>query len=286
MATPGKQSPASQASFDVRRRSNRGCIDCKVAKVRCDELHPSCGTCTRRQRRCRGYVAPAHTRFYSKERQQKFLLYVPTNARSKWITSHSNVSPLDTQMPASPTIEPTAEGFGRALSLCSITDAKSDVQSGLIENEAFQVPTSLDLMTCNEPIAYLSVIPRSIPVIPPGTISDADAETINIYFNRHPFEQVISLEFVEEMNASVFMVLQDSPVTVGDALYSIGRVYLEEDGQGSLLPLALERRGRTLARLKVKDPSREIEQMLLMSLALGAMEVLSPVFLLHNIECC
>ena len=121
----------------------------------------------------------------------------------------------------------------------------------------------------------MSPIPRSIPVIPPGAIPEDDAETINVYFNRHPFEQVISIEFVEEMNASVFMVLQDSPMTVGDALYSIGRVYLEEEGHGALLPLALERRARALASLKVKDPSREIEQMLLTSLALGAMEVLT-----------
>lgn len=174
-------------------------------------------------------------------------------------------------------MELTAEEWDRASSLCSITSAKPDLQPGANQHEAFQMPKSLDLIFSSESTAYISAIPRSIPAIPLGAIPEGDAEAINVYFNRHPFEQVISLEFVEEMNASVFMVLQDSPIAVGDALYSIGRVYVEEDSQGLLLPLALERRARTLARLKVKDPSRELEQMLLMSLTLGAMEVSNPV---------
>ncbi|CAK7268263.1 hypothetical protein SEPCBS119000_002971 [Sporothrix epigloea] len=36
-------------------RSRKGCIDCKQAKIKCDEVHPFCGTCTRRSRKCRGY---------------------------------------------------------------------------------------------------------------------------------------------------------------------------------------------------------------------------------------
>lgn len=35
--------------------SRNGCIECKRAKVKCDELHPFCGTCTRRGRKCTGY---------------------------------------------------------------------------------------------------------------------------------------------------------------------------------------------------------------------------------------
>ncbi|CAK7275174.1 hypothetical protein SEPCBS57363_006545 [Sporothrix epigloea] len=37
-------------------RSRKGCIDCKQAKIKCDEVHPFCGTCTRRSRKCRGYL--------------------------------------------------------------------------------------------------------------------------------------------------------------------------------------------------------------------------------------
>ncbi|EPE09251.1 c6 zinc finger domain protein [Ophiostoma piceae UAMH 11346] len=36
-------------------RSRKGCIDCKQAKIKCDEVHPACGTCARRSRKCRGY---------------------------------------------------------------------------------------------------------------------------------------------------------------------------------------------------------------------------------------
>lgn len=121
----------------------------------------------------------------------------------------------------------------------------------------------------------VSFLPRSIPFIPTGTIPEDDILTINVYFDRHPFELVIGPEFVDEMNASVLMVLQDNPTAIGDALYSIGRVYLDEEVQTARLPLALDRRAKTLARLKAKDPTRELEQMLLMTLTLGAMEVSS-----------
>lgn len=110
-------------------------------------------------------------------------------------------------------------------------------------------------------------------MIPPGTIPEDDVELVSLYFKRHPFEQVISLDFVDEMNAVTWMVFQQSPMAVIDALCSIGSVYLGEDSQGALLPLAIARRGRTLATLRVKDPSCELEQMLLMALSLGAMEV-------------
>ncbi|KAK1714261.1 hypothetical protein BDP67DRAFT_554606 [Colletotrichum lupini] len=37
------------------RRSRNGCIDCRKAKVKCDEIRPSCGTCARRRLVCQGY---------------------------------------------------------------------------------------------------------------------------------------------------------------------------------------------------------------------------------------
>lgn len=37
-------------------RSRGGCLDCKKAKVKCDELHPKCGTCHRRGYDCQGYL--------------------------------------------------------------------------------------------------------------------------------------------------------------------------------------------------------------------------------------
>ncbi|KAK4938225.1 hypothetical protein LTR10_021298 [Elasticomyces elasticus] len=117
-------------------------------------------------------------------------------------------------------------------------------------------------------------IPKSLPSIPVGAIPEADCSTINVYFKRHPVELVISSEFVDEMNAVVLMVLQDSPSAIGDALYGIGRVYLDEDSSSTKLPLALDRRARTLARLRMKDPNCELEQMLVMMLALSGMELI------------
>lgn len=122
----------------------------------------------------------------------------------------------------------------------------------------------------------LGHIPKSLPSIPVGTIPEADCSTINVYFARHPVELVISSEFIDEMNAVVLMVLQDSPSAIGDALYGIGRVYLDQDSPSTKLPLALNRRAKILARLRVKDPNRELEQMLVMLLALSGMEVLYP----------
>lgn len=183
-------------------------------------------------------------------------------------------TPASSSPPPHTRVEPTAKECDESVSLGgSVTGYGTEIEPTSFKYEAFGLPMSTDLTLSRESMTSPRSIPPLIPTIPPGTVREDDMETMNAYFTRHPFEQVISLEFVDEMNASVFMVFQDSPMAVGDALCSIGHVYLEEDGQGSLLPLALDRRARTLARLKAKDPSRELEQMLLMSLALGAMEV-------------
>lgn len=43
----------------MNRRSKNGCIDCRKSKVKCDEIRPFCGTCTRRRHICQGYATPA-----------------------------------------------------------------------------------------------------------------------------------------------------------------------------------------------------------------------------------
>ena len=40
-----------------RKRSRGGCLDCRRAKVKCDEARPTCGTCARRGHVCQGYRA-------------------------------------------------------------------------------------------------------------------------------------------------------------------------------------------------------------------------------------
>jgi hypothetical protein len=147
------------------------------------------------------------------------------------------------------------------------------------KGEATNPPSNdkMDVLIANVPHlleASLSLFPRSLPAIPLGAIPEADGPTINVFFNRHPAEMVISAEFINEMKAATLLVLQDNPAAIADALYSVGSIYLSEDGQNPLLPLALDRRAKTLARLKGKNPSCELEQILTMSLALAAMEVL------------
>jgi hypothetical protein len=38
------------------RKSNDGCITCKIRKVKCDELHPACKRCLTTGRKCDGYI--------------------------------------------------------------------------------------------------------------------------------------------------------------------------------------------------------------------------------------
>ena len=255
--------------IDLRRRSKHGCIDCKAAKVRCDEARPSCATCTRRKRVCRGYAHHANAKSLPRQEQHKSPSMSPAKVRIK-----TSSDPLT---PTSPISEFATEEDDTRQSPCSNISDKTNTSLRQIQEQLFDSSTSTDLTVRSSSRALdasLRAIPKSIPSIPAGTIPEADCSTINVYFKRHPVELVISSEFVDEMNAVVLMVLQDSPSAIGDALYGIGRVYLDQDSQSTKLPLALNRRARTLARLRVKDPNCELEQMLVMMLALSGMEVL------------
>lgn len=111
-------------------------------------------------------------------------------------------------------------------------------------------------------------------------IRTADEPGVKIFFDRHPFDLVINSEFVEEMNALTLLVLHRDPVAIGNTLSAIGQLYLDTSGSSSLVP-SLTRRARTFARLRsMKDPSSEIEQVIVMVLGLAAMEVSkhSPVY--------
>jgi hypothetical protein len=115
---------------------------------------------------------------------------------------------------------------------------------------------------------------RELPLIPAGMIPIADELVLELYFKRHPFEQVISLEFVDEMNSNVLKVFHEDPAAVSDTLSAIGHVYSIEK-EKSLIPI-LDRRARILSRLRVK---RDLEQILIMLLGLCALEVREYFFL-------
>jgi hypothetical protein len=121
---------------------------------------------------------------------------------------------------------------------------------------------------CRGIISQCAQICRELPLIPAGSIPTADELVLELYFQRHPFEQVMSLEFVDEMNSNVFKVFHEDPTAVSDTLSAIGHVYSIEK-ENSLIPI-LDRRARILSRLRVK---RDLEQILVMLLGLCALEV-------------
>lgn len=277
MATYTNQTPVQSMWVDLRRRSKGGCVDCKTAKVRCDEARPSCGTCARRRRRCRGYDPLPSADPHSLERKTRFVFYRPENARQKRSVVENSKTEPEAQTSASESVRVGTvmeENVSRSSSIGSIIQVQRDVDPILNKVDVLGMPVPMDKDPTTSHQSMISFTPQSLSTIPSGAISTDDAKIMSLYFNRHPFEQVISLEFVHEMNASTWMVFQEDPTAVSEALCSIGSVYLEEDSQGALLPLTLTRRAKILASLKVKDPTRELEKMLIMSLALSAMEVI------------
>ncbi|PCG89789.1 Hypothetical protein PENO1_102650 [Penicillium occitanis (nom. inval.)] len=47
--------PALEKKRPIHRRSNNGCITCRIRRVKCDEAKPACKRCTSTGRRCDGY---------------------------------------------------------------------------------------------------------------------------------------------------------------------------------------------------------------------------------------
>ncbi|OJJ50400.1 hypothetical protein ASPZODRAFT_149729 [Penicilliopsis zonata CBS 506.65] len=224
--TTTSNSPASALDFYPRKRSRGGCIDCKKAKVKCDELRPTCGTCVRRGHVCQGYRLPG--------------------ARRSSKTAEAS-SPAATAIAASP--------------------VPSTATSLVVASSAFSSRRH------SEP----SLVPcTSLSPIPRGTVPEADEPTIQRYFDRHPLEFVIESDFVDEMNAHTLLVFQQDPQAIADTLYAVGQLYFDHaDGHSPLVP-ALNRRARTLARLRKMQTDNELEQMIVMILGLSAMDLLDP----------
>lgn len=233
----------------MNRRSRSGCIDCRRSKVKCDEIRPSCGTCARRRRVCQGY-----TNCTQKHPRAKSVLSAqPERQNKERRSSSSNITSESTTSPGHPS-------NGRnELSAASSTIAAS---------------SSTTALGCRRPCSELSL--RGMPLIPPGMISPADEPTIEVYFNRHPFEMVMGSEFVSEMNANVLVVLQHNPKAVSDSLSGIGQVYLSR-GQSNSAVTVLDRRARILANLRaMKNSSYDLEYGVVLLLGLSAMEVIYP----------
>ncbi|KAL0944718.1 uncharacterized protein CTRU02_202605 [Colletotrichum truncatum] len=225
------------------RRSRNGCIDCRRAKVKCDEIRPSCGTCARRRHVCQGYKQQTtHSR-------SSTAALTPAAVGSK----SDNKATNEVQTVSRQVVKPPA-------SESSVNKLSTVATTGPSESQ---------------PPTHLIGSPRVFSFIPPGTVPLADEPHIEVYFNRHPFELLIGPEFVNEMNANVLLMLQQDPVTVADAISAVGYSYLVGDSTGSLLPV-LNRRARILANLRSMKPSRfYFEEALFLLLGLCAMELVT-----------
>ncbi|WYZ44988.1 hypothetical protein EsH8_VIII_000304 [Colletotrichum jinshuiense] len=229
------------------RRSRNGCIDCRRAKVKCDEIRPSCGTCARRRLVCQGYKQhPSH---------------------------HARHSPASL-FPASGT-----EGRKNGTPGAATASESTSRTSG--ETSATEVTVGAeDASPTTTPAQFESrLVPaldtRTLSLLPPGTVSLADEPHIEVYFNRHPFELLIGHEFVNEMNANVMMMLQQDPVVIADTISAIGYSYEIGNAAGSLLPV-LNRRAKILANLRTMKPSSYyFEEALFLLLGLCAMELVT-----------
>ncbi|KAK2030016.1 hypothetical protein LX32DRAFT_717503 [Colletotrichum zoysiae] len=225
------------------RRSRNGCIDCRKAKVKCDEIRPSCGTCARRKLVCRGYKMQA--------------------------AQHSRHSPLSLADIGGAGKASVAEGpapgtLSKYLSIVPTTEA---VKAG----DASPTTPSRD-----ESWSTLSLHTRTFSLLPPGIIPVADQPRIELYFNRHPFELLIGPEFVGEMNANVVMMMHQDPLVAADTISAIGYSY-EVGNESSALLVVLNRRAKILANLRnMKPSSYYFEEALFMLLGLCAMEVSLP----------
>lgn len=111
--------------------------------------------------------------------------------------------------------------------------------------------------------------PRALGLIPPGVVNPSDQVTVEVYFNRHPWELSMGSEFVNEMNANVLTVLQRNPQAIVDSLSAIGHSYLADNSLA-----VLNYRARILATLRTMNLSEySLEEMVFMLLGLSAIEL-------------
>lgn len=111
--------------------------------------------------------------------------------------------------------------------------------------------------------------PRALGLIPPGVVNPSDQVTVEVYFNRHPWELSMGSEFVNEMNANVLTILQQNPQAIVDSLSAIGHSYLADNSLA-----VLNYRARILATLRSMDLAKyNLEEMVFMLLGLSAIEL-------------
>ncbi|KAL4906384.1 fungal-specific transcription factor domain-containing protein [Aspergillus multicolor] len=236
-------------------RSRRGCKDCKQAKIKCDEVHPSCGTCARRRRQCSGYST-----YEGPSRR-------PSASPDSVATDHQASAYLSQRMPLQWAPSEIPRGCKRMMDQMArdtwlITSSR---------NSADDYMRSV-IMEVSTRSRYPQKGPAPICL---SEILAADRPLIEVYFMRHPSEMVMSDDcFIREMNGAVMSLLQQSPTAVGDALAAIGENYLKGAVDSALVS---NRKLRLVSRLRlINEEENDPELALMILLALCGVELVDP----------
>lgn len=222
------------------------------------EIKPRCGTCCRRRIVCQGY----HQRAASG----------PPNSKGARSQARHN----------SPGGPDAASNVAQKNKADTEVDCDSSMSMSMSMSMAkrpfsrFNEPMTTSLSSTTIPKAGHPLImdpglmtPRALGLIPPGVVNPGDQATVEVYFNRHPWELSMGSEFVNEMNANVLTILQQNPQAIVDSLSAIGHSYLADS------PLAvLNYRARILATLRSMDLAKySLEEIIFMLLGLSAIEL-------------
>lgn len=277
----------------MNRRSRGGCVDCRKAKVKCDEIKPHCGTCKRRRHACQGYASIATASVQSPTASISHSNKV-SRRPVRQSSARKQLSPGFISIAVSdPDEEGRHEVVNDELSSKSAPRYKeAEEEEGGDAGTALKRPfsrfsepvttgySSVTVPKAGHPLIMDPVLmtPRALGLIPPGVVSSTDRPTVELYFNRHPYELNISPEFVNEMNANVLAILHQSPHAIVDSLSAIGHSYLTGQAQSGQASLAvLNYRARILATLRTMQLSANdynLEVMVFMLLSLSAVELI------------
>lgn len=285
----------------MNRRSRAGCVDCRKAKVKCDERKPVCGTCSRRGKDCRGYSTeslPMSLKWrtaatnidgsLSKRRRRSFSSPLGTNQRLIELDQgNQRVDFQDVAKISSAVASHTQSTILRAWSLDSpriddVDEIQVYREFDESQRQSLQDPISFRKRSPDN-YSHMLSLPWELSFFSNPNICPEKSRGVAIYFARHPAELVISSDpsFIQEMNSHVLAALQSNVEAISDSLCAIGSVYLHNEGLKSSLELALGSKIKTLARIRrgtdavLRDLS--IEQSMSMILGVVSMEVSLPV---------
>ena len=193
--------------------------------MKCDEVRPACGTCYRRGYVCQGYATPqtlqtsqitpasdkVDARNELSRRQFERLRrtgYNVTDRQASVDPHRASGSDSDPETPSS-------------VSLDSVN--RTNTVSTVVHCPKAPLPIADKKRL--ETIGSSPKLYQKIPFFPAGTIPSADEPILQLFFARHPADQVISADFVDEINENVLKVFMKDPAAVTDSLSAIGHVY-------------------------------------------------------------